>query len=200
MNIPITIKDDVRPDISCCVKDWINKAASWSQSRYDFVDFEKDVVITVEALPKDKAGEGALFQPQHYPYRIRVFEVDHVWWKVEAVEKYWLRSGYFYTGPEIAYQTAMVGLFTGVTYALGPESYREKWDRLWTPQIEIYEFLNQNYPDLLNSWIDRSNWLTDHVSKIPSTHWQFPPTPKGLCRISGGGHSPGMVYPPGCER
>ena len=198
MNLPITIKDDVRPDISCCVKDWINKAGAWSQARYDFVDFEKDVTISIEKLPEDMSGQWAVWQPQKYPYPIRISELDRVNWKVEAKEKYWLTSSYYYTGPQIAYEVATVSLFTGVTYTLGPESYRESWDRLWTPQTEQYEYLVQNYPELIKSWTDRSNWLIEHVRKIPHHHWSFPPVNKKLCRSGNWGS--GARWPEGVER
>ena len=198
MNLPITIKDDVRPDISCCVKDWINKAGAWSQARYDFVDFEKDVTISIEKLPEDVPGEWATCQPQHYPYPIRISELDHVNWKVEAKEKYWLTSSYYYTGPQIAYEVATVSLLTGVTYTLGPDDYRETWDRLWTPQIEQYEYLSENYPKLIEAWTDRSDWLNQHVKGLRRNRWQFPALNPKLCRSGSWGS--GAVFPENAGR
>jgi hypothetical protein len=199
MNIPITVADDVRDDIACCVAGWINKAAAWSQARYDFLDLEKDVVIAIEQLPEDISGEWATFKPQKRPYEIRISEIDHVWWAVEAQKEYWLRSSYFYVGPELAYEVVTVALLTGTAYTLGPDDHRAKFDRLWTPEREKYAYLSENYPQLITDWTDRSGWLDDHVSKIPHTHWSFPPTPKGLCRLSGAS-GPGSVWPEGCER
>ncbi len=121
MNLNITVKPDVRDDIKDGVVGWINKAAAWSQARYEFLNLQEDVVISIEKQPEDVLGEWALWQPQHYPYRIRIFEIDHVWWKVESMKEYWLRSSYFYVGPQVAHEDATVALLTGTALTLGPE-------------------------------------------------------------------------------
>jgi hypothetical protein len=198
MNLNITISPDVRDDIKTDVASWINKAAAWSQARHDFLDLEKDVVIAIEQLPEDISGEWASLKPQKHPYEIRISEIDHVWWAVEAQKEYWLRSSYFYVGPELAYEVATVALLTGTAYTLGPDDHRAKFDRLWSPEREKYAYLSENYPDLLASWTDRSGWLDNHVANLSKEHWRFPALNPKLCRS--GTWGPGAVFPPEAGR
>ena len=198
MNIPVTVSSDIRDDIACCVAGWINKAATWSQARYDFLNLETDVVISIEPLPEDVSGEWATFKPQKRPYEIRISEIDHAWWATEAQKEYWLRASYFYVGPEIAYEVATVALLTGTAYTLGSDDHRAKFDWLWTPEREKYAYLSENYPQLITDWTDRSGWLDDHVSKLRRNRWQFPALNKKLCRSGTWGS--GMIFPPDAGR
>ena len=69
MNLNITIADDVRQDVACCVKDWFNEVGEWSQARYPKVNLETGTVISVET---HETFSGVAYQPQKRPFVIRI--------------------------------------------------------------------------------------------------------------------------------
>ena len=203
MNLNVTIADDVRQDVACCVKDWFNEVGEWSQARYPKVNLETGTVISVET---HETFSGIAYQPQKRPFVIRISDLcDFIHWSVDIMHKYHFKpTGRYYVGNEIGMKAAMVAAFNAVQYTLardiGDEAFREGWTVQVDPPEAKLAWLKEKHPELVDSWWDQERYK-ESIKKTPSaTHWTFPPLAKGLRRISGCGPSPGGIYPPGSGR
>ena len=199
MSLNITFADDCLPEIKSNGATWITEAIDWSMTQYDEVDLYANT--TWHIMPFEFSATAV--KPQLRPVEIKLSEADNCFFTTELTAREWFKNSYFYVGHEIGLISSAIAILRGVKHTLArdipDEPYRDNWSLEVDPENEKLKWLKEAHPDLRGSWVDRANWLTDHISKIPHTHWQFPPTPKGLCRLSGAAGA-GAVWPPGCER
>lgn len=199
MNLNITISENVSQHVKDNVVNWLNEVAAWSQARYPAIDLAAGTTINIET----HEFSAVAMKPQTRPVEIRMSELDVVTWPEAIQKREWFKSQMFYVGLQVGTQANAAAVFRSTQHTLArdipDDSFREGFDSEVQPPETKLEWLKEFHPDLVKSWVDRSNWLTDHVSRVPHTHWSFPSTPKGLCRLSGAS-GPGSVWPPGCER
>ena len=201
MNLQIEIDDDVREDVKCCVRDWLNEVAAWSQARYPAVDLEAGTTI---AIRTHEWFSGVTLKPQKHPNEIQMSDLlDYIHWSEDIRQREWFRSGHFYVANKIGMQAGLVGLLRTVQFTLAKDipddAFREGWDADVTPQEEKLAWLQEVHPELVKSWVDRSGWMDQFRKGIRKSRWSFPAVNEKLCR-SPKSWGPGAVFPPDAGR
>jgi hypothetical protein len=194
----ITIDPACVPEVQDNCVQWLAEVQAWSEARYPEADLGEVCTINIET----HIFSAISIKPQLRPIEVRASEVDVVTWDVELVKEQWFKSGLFYVGHRVGLQTAFAGIFRCVQHTvardLKDDDYREGWDRVEVASQERLDWLREHEPELLDSWVDRSGWLTDHVSGLRKNRWQFPALNPKLCRY--GTWGPGAVFPENAGR
>lgn len=191
--LKLTIDPNCVAEIQDNAAQWLAEVQAWSEARYPKVDLGESCVITIVPFERSRI----LMQPQHRPINIEASEIDDVSWPVELAKEQWFTSSLYYVGRRVGLQTAFAGTFRSVQHTiakdLGDDAYRENWDRVDVCSQERLDWLRDNEPDLLQSWVDRSGWMDQFRKGIRKNRWQFPALNPKLCRS--GSWGTGGIFP-----